>query len=228
MGKMTVFGLYEVGNGVIRFVGTTMGDPKQSLANYRSQSRRYHQGVRGWVGKIGVDNVALQIVREIPFTDNEQGRKSAAEAGRLEKETLIAKLRSEGVDVLNTSSTPSVKGISLGGVVENVLRECVENPRHSRTVSEGMSFGDARVLAAAIRGKGFTVSDAEGKRGRWYARVVQDAEDDAAWGVSASFEQYEATRVATAKPRVEASWEAGAREHLRKLGLSDDDISFDA
>lgn len=226
-GRIVVYGLHDVRDGVIRFVSTTANDPKQGLANYRSQSKRFRQGVFGWLHEIGVENAALKIVREFPFTDA-RSRDDAEKLAKVEKETVIARLRSEGVAVLNTSRTLSVAGVGLPGMVEDVLRRCIENPRHSLTVDEGMSFGDAKVLAATIRNKGFTVSESEGARGRWAARMVRGVDDRGLWDVTASFEPYRKQRYESSKPKPvpESSWNAGAREWLHSIGMSDDDIQL--
>jgi hypothetical protein len=228
-GRIVVYGLHDVRDGVIHFVSTTAGDPEQGLANYRSQSKHFRQGVFGWLREVGPENVTFKIVREIPFTE-EPGSKSNAKGIALwEKGALIAHLRAEGVSVLNGKrglSGDADKGL-LDDAVRAAMRGCVEFPRLERVVGRNMSRETAKTLAITVRKEGRTV---DAMRGRWYARMVQNAGGGDLWDVVASFEPYRRQRYESSKPKpkVEQPWEAGAREHLRKLGLSDDDIHFDA
>lgn len=213
-----VYGLYDSRDGRVRYVGSTTWGARIRATQHRGAADSGKPGVLyDWLREVGPQSVDVKILKVA----------KADEILAIEKRYIAEMLR-QGADLLNVNSVPGggVRGdVVVGDSHTEVFELARSSPGVTFVLAKGLNGDDSRYLASAVRNKrGSMFRDGE----KWQANVSDSGQGDGLRDVHVRFSGTLAKRKKPVRPTPRPSWEAGAREHLRKLGLSDDDIHFDA
>lgn len=219
-----VYGLCDPENGHVRYVGSTTWGAENRATQHRAAAGRGEPGgLYDWLRKVGPQNVAVKILKVVRMRENLTTLQDDTFA--TEKQ-YIGEILKCGGDLLNANLVPggNVRGdMVVGDSHTEVFDLARSKPGVTFVLAEGLNGEDSRYLASAVRNKrGSMFRDGE----KWQANVSDNGRRNGSRDVHVRFSGTLAKRKKPVKPTPRPSWEAGAREWLHHIGLSDDDIQL--